>query len=307
MSTGSAILKGADTAVAFAEYESVRHRLPAGRGPAHFARATDLDAIADQFDVFLLDAFGVLNIGETAIPGVVDRVNGLRQRGKQVIVVTNAAGYPSSVLHARYKRLGYSFEPHDVVSSRMALLTGLNNHKHRKWGLVAAPKFGRDELPDGAIFLEDDAGAYEEAEGFLMFGASAWSEARQALLEQALRDKPRDLLVGNPDLVAPVEAGLSREPGHYAHRLATATGTEPVFYGKPFPAIFDLARQRIRPGIPDHRVVMVGDTLHTDILGGAAAGFRTALIQGFGFFDGGDPEDSIKASGIVPDFILDRP
>jgi len=307
VSTGSAILKGADTAVAFTEYESVSHRLPQGRGPAQFTRATDLDAIADQFDVFLLDAFGVLNIGETAIPGVVDRVNGLRQSGKQVIVVTNAAGYPSSVLHERYKRLGYSFETNDVVSSRMALLTGLSNHKHRKWGLVAAPKFGREELPEGAIFLEDDASAYAEAEGFLMFGASAWSETRQALLEQALKENPRDLLVGNPDLVAPVEAGLSREPGHYAHRLATATGVEPVFYGKPFPAIFDLARERIRPGTPDERVVMVGDTLHTDILGGSAAGFRTALIQGYGFFDGGDPEDAIKTSGIIPDFILERP
>ncbi|MDF1607369.1 HAD hydrolase-like protein [Hoeflea sp. YIM 152468] len=307
MSTGSAILKGADTDVAFAEYESVRHRLPAGRGRADFVRATDLDAIADEFDVFLLDAFGVLNIGETAIPGVVDRVDGLRRRGKQVIVVTNAAGYPSSVLHARYTRLGYSFGTNDVVSSRMALLEGLGSHPPRKWGMVAAPKFGRDELPEGAIFLEDDAGAYAEAEGFLMFGASAWNETRQALLTQALKAKPRQVLVGNPDLVAPVEAGLSREPGHYAHRLAAATGVEPVFYGKPFPAIFDMARQRIRPGTPDHRVVMVGDTLHTDILGGAAAGFRTALIQGYGFFDGADPEAPIRACGIVPDFILDRP
>ncbi|WP_417410272.1 HAD-IIA family hydrolase [Hoeflea sp.] len=307
MSTGSAILKGADTSVAFAEYESVRNRLPAAGAPATSVRAENLDAIADAFDVFLLDAFGVLNIGETAIPGVVDRVAGLRQRGKQVLVVTNAAGYPSPVLFERYKRLGYSFETQDVVSSRMALLKGLDGHAHRKWGMVAAPKFGREELPEGAIFLEDDPAAYAQAEGFLMLGASAWNEPRQALLEQALRDKPRDLLVGNPDLVAPVESGLSREPGHYAHRLASATGTEPVFFGKPFPAIFDMARQRIRPGTPDHRVVMVGDTLHTDILGGSAAGFKTALIQGYGFFDGADPDTAIAASGITPDFILDRP
>ena len=307
LSTGSAILKGADTAVAFTEYESVRHRLPAAIAPTASIRAENLDSIADEFDVFLLDAFGVLNIGETAIPGVVDRVHGLRQRGKQVLVVTNAAGYPSSVLHARYKRLGYSFATGDVVSSRMALFKGLADHAHRKWGMVAAPKFGLEELPDGAFFLEDDPDAYAAAEGFLMLGASAWSETRQALLEQALRDRPRDVLVGNPDLVAPVEAGLSREPGHYAHRLATATGVNPVFYGKPFPAIFDLARERIRPGTPDHRVVMVGDTLHTDILGGCAAGFRTALIQGYGFFDGADPAESIERSGIVPDFILDQP
>jgi len=307
LSTGSSIITDQGAEWAFGEYQSVRHRLPEISRQADFVRADNLDAIADQFDVFLLDAFGVLNIGETAIPGVVDRVNSLRQRGKQVLVVTNAAGYPSSVLHARYKRLGYSFQTEDVVSSRMALLKGLSEYPHRKWGLVAAPKFGREELPDGAIFLEDDPAAYTQADDFLMFGASAWSEARQALLEQALKDKPRQLLVGNPDLVAPVEAGLSREPGHYAHRLANATGIEPVFFGKPFPAIFDMARERIRPGVPDERVLMVGDTLHTDILGGNAAGFRTALISGYGFFDGEDPAEAIASSQIVPDFILERP
>jgi glycerol 3-phosphatase-2 len=150
--------------------------------------------------------------------------------------------------------------------------------------------------------------AYANAEGFLMFGASAWSEPRQALLEQAMKDSPRQVLVGNPDLVAPVESGLSREPGHYAHRLANATGIEPVFFGKPFPAIFDMARERIRPGVPDERVLMVGDTLHTDILGGTgrrfphradrrATAFSTARIR----------PRAIAESGIVPDFILDRP
>ncbi|WP_290891971.1 HAD hydrolase-like protein [Hoeflea sp.] len=307
MSTGAAIITGQDAVWAFNEYESIRHRLPAMRQVSQSVRADDLDAIADQADVFLLDAFGVLNIGETAIPGVVDRVDGLRRAGKQVLVVTNAAGYPSSVLHARYHRLGYSFKADDVVSSRMALLANLRAYPRRRWGVVAAPKFGREELPDGAIFLEDDPNAYAKAEGFLMLGASAWSETRQALLEQALKDNPRELLVGNPDLVAPVEAGLSREPGHYAHRLADATGIAPVFYGKPFPAIFDIVRTRIRPGVPDDRVVMVGDTLHTDILGGGAAGFRTALIKGYGFFDGADPSAAIEKSGIVPDFILDRP
>ena len=307
MSTGAEVISDQGADWAFREYESVRHRLPALRRRCEAEHADNLDAIADRFDVFLLDAFGVLNIGETAIPGVVERVAGLRRRGKQVIVVTNAAGYPSSVLHARYKRLGYSFGVEDVVSSRMALLRGLENHPELKWGMAAQPKFGREELPDGAHFLEDDPSAYAQAEGVLMFGASAWSETRQALLEQALKANPRQVLVGNPDLVAPVESGLSREPGHYAHRLADVAGIEPVFFGKPFPAIFDMARERIRPGVPDERILMVGDTLHTDILGGNAAGFRTALISGYGFFDGGDPAEAIAASGIVPDFILDRP
>jgi len=81
---------------AFAAYEAVRHRLPAGTRSAACQSLPDLDALADDVDVFLLDAFGVLNIGETAIPGVPERVVGLQKAGKRVIVVSNAAGYPHS-------------------------------------------------------------------------------------------------------------------------------------------------------------------------------------------------------------------
>jgi hypothetical protein len=138
------------------------------------------------------------------------------------------------------------------------------------------------------------------AEGFLMLGASVWSPARQALFEQALKEQSPRGAGRQSGSGGTGGNGLSREPGHYAHRLANATGVEPVFFGKPFPAIFDMARSRIRPGVPDDRVLMVGDTLHTDILGGKAAGFRTALISGYGFFAGEDPSSAIAAPASCP-------
>ena len=70
-------LKPLETGTAFAAYEAARHRLPpAGRAGA-CERAGSLDDIANLFDVFLLDAFGVLNIGEAAIPGVPERIAAL--------------------------------------------------------------------------------------------------------------------------------------------------------------------------------------------------------------------------------------
>ncbi|MDP3523418.1 MAG: hypothetical protein Q8S27_02490 [Hoeflea sp.] len=47
--------------------------------------------------------------------------------------------------------------------------------------------------------------------------------------------------------------------------------------------------------------------MHIGSLSGGASGLRTALIRGYGFFDGADPAEAIASSGIVPDFILDRP
>lgn len=293
---------------AFAAYEAVRARLPDVAARDAPCRALpDLDAIADEVDTFLLDAFGVLNIGETAIDGVPERVAGLQAAGKRVLVVSNAAELEHPKLIQKYARLGYDFAPEDVISSRKAVLQGLSSEPSRHWGLMGEPAAGRSDL--GALdfsYLGDDPDAYENAEGFLMIGSSNWSEDRQARLETALRERPRPLYVGNPDIVAPREHDFSIEPGSYAHRLADATGITPVFFGKPFGHIFDLAFARLGDYDPA-RTVMVGDSLHTDILGGQAAGVKTALIAGFGFFAGHDVIPRITASGIRPDYILARP
>lgn len=292
---------------AFAAYEAVRHRLPDARFPAAPRPAQTLADLADDHDVFLLDAFGVLNRGEAAIPGAPDRVADLQAAGKRVMVVTNAASYSKRYAVERYARLGFTFAPEDVVSSRDALLAGVAAGPARRWGVMATRRFGVEGIEHlDVTFLAEDRAAYDAAEGFLFFGAGEWTEDRQALLTASLRDNPRPVLVGNPDIVAPYEGGLSREPGHYAHRIADATGVVPQFFGKPFGNIFDIALSRVR-GVPRDRIVMVGDTLQTDILGGRAAGLRTALVTGYGSLTGTDVDAAIAASGIVPDHILPRP
>ncbi|MFN3143929.1 MAG: HAD-IA family hydrolase [Paracoccaceae bacterium] len=94
--------------------------------------------------------------------------------------------------------------------------------------------------------------------------------------------------------------------GHFAHKLADRTGITPEFFGKPFRNIFDIAFERVG-NVDRDRVVMVGDSLHTDILGAQSAGIASALIANYGFFAGLDAEGAVAASGIVPDFIVERP
>lgn len=298
-----------DAATALSTYEAVSHRLPA-RVPPHTApvHAATLAEIANRFDAFLLDAFGVLNIGETAIPGVVERINDLTGAGKRVIVVSNAAGFPHAALMEKYARLGYSFAPEDVVTSRAALMAAIRTEPKRHWGLMATPSAGLGELADlDVTYLEEDPATYAAVDGFLMIGSAAWTEERQRLLVEALTNRCRPVWVGNPDIVAPREVGFSIEPGHYAHLLADETGVVPNFFGKPFTNIFDLVFQRLDPATPRDRIVMVGDSLHTDILGAQAAGIASALIAGYGFFAGHDAPDAITRTGISPDFILERP
>lgn len=293
---------------AFKAYEAVRHRLPdIEPNDVSYRRIETLSEIMDEFDVFLLDAFGVLNIGETAIPETPERIKSLKAAGKRVLVVSNAAGFPHATLLEKYTRLGYDFAPQDVITSRATLLSGLNSQRGLHWGLMATPSAGLRDLEGLKLtYLEDDPQSYETVDGFLMIGSAAWNEARQAMLEAALLSRPRPVLVGNPDIVAPREYGFSKEPGLFAHRLADRTGVSPLFYGKPFGNIYDLAFQRLGP-VDKTRVLMVGDSLHTDILGARHAGVASALVSDFGFFAGHDVEEAIKQAAIVPDFVVTRP
>ena len=292
---------------AFLGYESVRHRLPAVSKSGQCLHLSNLEDLIDEIDVFLLDAFGVLNIGNTAIEGVPERVSKLQNIGKKVIVVSNAGGFPHVLLMKKYANLGYSFDTEDVITSRKALLKGLLELPTQKYGLMATESLGRADLENIDIkYLSENIADYDNSDAFLLLGSAVWTEERQEMLLNSLKRNSRPVYVGNPDIVAPREGGFSVEPGSFAHRVADITGISPIFYGKPFRNIFDLAFERLGNFNPD-RTVMVGDSLHTDILGGHNVGIKTALISGHGFFSGQGVDKPIETSGIKPDYILADP
>ncbi|MEI4472368.1 HAD-IIA family hydrolase [Frigidibacter sp. MR17.24] len=295
---------GLEPAAAFAAYLGIRGRLPPCPRQGRAKPCADLSEAARGHDLVLLDAYGVLNRGETAIPGAAARVAALRAAGKAVMVVSNSAAYPRAHMMARWRRLGFDFTDDEVVSSRDALLAriaGLRRH----WGAMLDEGHDLGNLRTLSLRrLGDCAADYAAVEGFLLIGAGNWTERRQSLLAEALREGDRPVLCGNPDLVAPRDAGLSLEPGYWAHRLMSEAGARVEFLGKPFPEIFDMALARQPVPVAPDRVLMVGDTLHTDVLGGAARGFATALVTGHGALREVPADEQLRRAAILPDFVL---
>ena len=116
-----------DAIWAIQQYESVRSLLPTAHMPAQSTHAENLDAISEHFDVFLLDAFGVLNVGETGINGAVEQVELLKSMGKTVLVLTNGARLPAESALKKFLDLGFRFDLSDIVSSRDRKSTRLNS------------------------------------------------------------------------------------------------------------------------------------------------------------------------------------
>ncbi len=295
---------------AFDLYEKARRFMPKAEFPVATDEISGLMDIADQFDVAVLDSFGVLNVGEGAIPGVADTVEALRQSGKHIIVLTNGATLDQPGAVAKVQGFGFDIDSDDVISSRSALKFGLQSFdRHMLWGITAPAHSNCQTLGIEFEYLGDNPETYSKADGFILLSTHDAQPAHHRLLQDALLAKMRPVLVGNPDLVAPRGSYMSTEPGYFAWLLHETTGVEPQNFGKPHAQVFEQAKQRIQQvlgAIDPARVLMVGDSLHTDIIGGAAAGFTTVLTTQDGFFAGADPHKYFAACGIRPNYMLPR-
>lgn len=285
------------TEAAFQRYEDLRGRFPQATFPALAEGCPGLVQIAEAFDAFVLDSFGVLNVGDRPTPTGPACIAQLRAMGKRLIVLTNAASYTRATAVERYRALGFDFTADEVVSSRDVAVARLDEvAPGARWGAIAAPEDRFEDIP--AEVHHWDGGA---ADAFVLLSSAALTPDLFSRLLAALDRDPRPLVVANPDLVAPRESGLSKEPGYFAHLAMDRLPAAPVFFGKPYGAAFDDALARL-PGIPRGRIAMVGDTLHTDILGGRAAGLKTVLVRDHGLFAGTDVARYIARAGIVPDY-----
>ncbi len=286
----------------FDRYEEVRARFPPVTPRDGSQDIHSLLDIADQVDAFVFDAFGVLNVGETMIPGADARLDQLRARGCALRILTNAASYDRSGAIAKFKRLGIRVKDEEIITSREATLQHLGAGH---WGVITAASDPMTDLPRDVIRLKDDPAAYDAVDQFLFLSTADWTEARQDLLMTAMQARPRKVLIGNADLAAPRDEGFSVEPGHFGHLIADLFPDYVQFFGKPFPEVYDLIEATLSSLAPD-RIAMCGDTLHTDILGAAARGWRTVLVTQDGLFAGYDTQPFSQKAQLFADWRLNR-
>lgn len=277
------------------------------RFPDVVARTESMDIqslldISDDVDAFVFDAFGVLNVGETLIPGADERLDQLRARGCAIRILTNAASYDRKGAIAKFARLGLRVEDDEIITSREAALLHMTTGY---WGVISANVDMLSDLPASVTRLGDMPEDYDAVDQFLFLSTANWTTQRQDLLMAAMRSRPRNILIGNADLAAPRDDGFSIEPGHYGHLIADQFPDRVRFFGKPFPEVYDLIESSL-PDVKPDRVAMCGDTLHTDILGAAARGWRTVLVTQDGLFSGHDTQAFSTQSGVFADWRLAR-
>ena len=291
---------------AFKIYESLRPILPETKSiePKILGSVSEL---LDEVDGLILDGYGIVNIGNNLTPGFQKFFSEISQRNLPFVFLTNGASQPSKKTAQTYNSWGLEISRHDIISSRDVLEEKLINKSEKnimRLDEATAPlKHCLDFNHKVGIYYD----ALRQAEAFAFMGSIGWTDTKQSKLEAALRENPRTVFVANPDITAPQENRFSAEPGYWVARAMKQAEFPVEWYGKPYPASFQMAikilQRKTTKALKKSRIAMIGDSLHTDILGANAAGLMSVLVTNYGLMRELNVLEICKRTSIYPHFI----
>ncbi len=269
-----------------------------------------LSKIMDKYDAFCFDGYGTLyNRGDFVYPGAMEWYRALRAAGKHLRLVTNAASNTDDYLAKDAAARGFDFTAEETISSG-SLLADLT--RGRPVGVFDFAGFSGLNRIREAYYIGRDTGVNVLAQAGIaaaenpvdpVVAVSSYTATDEMFNHsvEILRRPGGLLLVLNPDAWAPrIDGTRSAVSGTLAERLRVASGCRTCYLGKPFPAIWE----KVRASLPSSsRVLMIGDTIGTDVYGAKVAGFDSALVVGRNV-----PEESLAsdeaALGVRPDYYL---
>ncbi|MEO7768083.1 MAG: HAD-IIA family hydrolase [Ferruginibacter sp.] len=266
---------------------------------------------AVNFKAVFLDSYGVLKNYNGLIEGVQDAVAFLREKGIAIRVLTNDASRSQEQQIESFNMLGLNgFQTHEIITSGMmakhflqhkitegkvAYMGTENSARYiLQAGLehISIREINMDKLDDIAafVFLDD--------EGF------DWNTDINKTIN-LLRRKNIPVIVANSDKLYPVsKSEVALATGGIARLVENMLGRKFIHFGKPDTQMFTYAYNRLKRLRPFTKteILMVGDNLHTDILGGNKFGIKTALVLS-GNTSESSVEQQVMSTGIIPDFI----
>lgn len=266
-----------------------------------------LGDLADRFDHFLIDQFGVLLDGVGCYPFAASALGTLAARGKQIVLLSNS-GRRAAPNIARLTGLGFAPDSYRalVSSGEVAFRLLRGRSLPPGSGFLLIGRGGDTTATDGLGLVQTDRA---EAAGLVIISGAEPERFSLPDYQRQLEPAARlglPALCTNPDKVMLTAGGPAFAAGRIAEAYQ-AMGGSVEWIGKPYPAVYAAALAAL--GHPDPaRVVCIGDSLEHDIAGGAAAGMATALVRtGVGAgLTGPELAAAICAAAARPTFVLPR-
>lgn len=247
-----------------------------------------LATVSGRYDALFCDLWGCLHNGQTPFPAAVAALRAFRATGGSVTLLTNSPR-PRASVQDQIAAIGVPDDAwDDIVSSgdasQYALLSGAVGARVHHIGAPKDEVFFTDLPTDALEPIQITRVPLADATGVVVTGlrddtTETPDDYRATLLMMKANGLP--MLCANPDLI--VDLGEKRLycAGALAQAYEAMGGTA-LYYGKPHPPIYDLARRRLseRMGKDDPTILAIGDGINTDVQGGIGEGIDTLFVTG---------------------------
>jgi HAD superfamily hydrolase (TIGR01459 family) len=249
--------------------------LPAFANHTPVSEIKSLKSLSANYDIFLIDVIGVMHDGKDPYKKAVDCVNNLISNGKFVIFVSNNPR-PGELTKKKLLSFGIK-QPFEVITSGDVARTLLSTqYKDKKIYHLGADR-NKDISHKLNLQITEDI---HQSDLVLL---TAFLEPEECLskhiplLDEIIRlDIP--VLCANPDKIAPHGDKVRLCAGAIADYLISH-GAKVTYTGKPDKVIFE-SLSSIFPHVDfkKNRMIMMGDTLETDIQGANNFGIDSLLV-----------------------------
>ncbi|AQQ70317.1 Ribonucleotide monophosphatase NagD [Limihaloglobus sulfuriphilus] len=243
-----------------------------------------------EFDAVVFDIDGVLLLNHRVTPGSKEFLNYLRGNDIPYSLLTNDGCNSPEEKISHLLADGLRFETEEIIScghglEALALEPGAKDKPYYVMGSLGEPCYAETA---GLKVIRDVEKIHECGGVIIGERRFDWQLTINAAVNFFRVNPSAGLIVPNPDFYFPVGHGnIELAPGAIALMIRDILATQkiniqPRYLGKPYQVIYEINHRhletRSRRSIPKNRVLMVGDSMLSDIPGAVDFGYRSALM-----------------------------
>jgi HAD superfamily hydrolase (TIGR01459 family) len=232
--------------------------------------------VIDHYDLFLVDIWGVFLEELAPYPNVADTLNWIGER-KTLCFLSNTPRLRPAV-QKRLSEAGVSITENRIYTAGETAAKILS--ESQKYLSIADPKIYYLSDPKFADSYSDiNLNTVDRLEDANILLVTAMIEEGEDLTKyDEMLEYAASLgitcLCSNPDTIIPANGKLRYCPGYIVKNYKGKL----IYSGKPYKDIFEMALDDY-PHISKDRILMIGDTIETDILGAKNVGIHSALVH----------------------------
>lgn len=244
-------------------------------------KISNLIEVVQSYDALIFDIWGVLYDGISLYPDTINFLNQVLSLNKKVVFLSNTPR-PGTIMQEKFISWGLDMNKVSIYTSGDAVreqLVAWNDEIFKSLGR----KFyhvGEERNKDILNGLNVERTDNIQEANFLLITAYVEENENLNVYDSILKeaaDLKLEAICPNPDLVAYQGKNIRYCAGTFSKKYEKLGGIV-HYYGKPEARFFNSLIKKYLQNIDKSKMLMIGDTMETDILGANNVGIDTALV-----------------------------